>query len=286
MQDTVRKRFFLLVLQALLRRMEHLPLDRLPALGSALQSMIQRHELLMYSRQPAVNAAIRQAGADGRLSPGHADYLFVVDDNRSYNKLNPYVHETATYAVTVTRTLELEARLTLHYHVLPSPAGLEGGGPNWGLWGTVHDYQDFLRVYVPLGSKLESISGLDPWAPQIAYGATQFAGRLLVREGKSDTVVIRYRIPANVFGSGRQYHLRLQHQPGANLHAVKVVVRAADGVSLGNEGQTFRTALPLPHDAQLKLAVTGQIDPRPVTLPALPSQPDPYIPFAYLRHAP
>src|SRR5205814_6430135 len=125
------------------------------------------------------------------------DYLYVVDDNRSYNKLNPYVHEDARYNATVARDLSIDAVLTIRYHVDPSPAHLEGAGPNWGLWGTVHDYQDFLRVYVPLGARLVSTTGIDAWAPRIAYGATQFAGCPLIQQGQRRRRGLRYPTPAN-----------------------------------------------------------------------------------------
>ena len=290
--DRIRKQFFVSVMQALLDRAQHVSLDRLPALGRAVARMIQRRELLAYDRREAVEGAIRMAGADGGMVSGPGDYLFVVDDNRSYNKLNPYVREGATLAVTVTRSLALDETLTIRYHVDPSPANLEGGGPNWGLWGTKHDYQDFLRIYVPLGATLVSVSGMDPWSPQIAYGRTQFAGRLLVREGQSRTVAVRYRVPANVFlGQGRPrsgsgpwtYRLRVQQQPGTNLKALRVLIRAGAGVRVEGGSRPYETTLPLQVGARLRIAVTGQVNPKPVVLPRLPLEPDPYIPFQYLQ---
>jgi hypothetical protein len=281
--DVARKHFFYAVLKALLARTEHLPIDRLPAVGAVLSRMVQRRELQLFDHRPDVEAAIKSTGADGRLSPGSGDYLYVVDDNRSYNKLNPYVHERAGYAVTITPSLWLDVTLTIQYYVAPSPPDLEGGGPNWGLWGTKHDYQDFLRVYVPRGAVLESMSGLDRWAPQPAYGATQFAGRLLIRENHRATVVIHYRVPPNVFAaSDHRYHFRVQHQPGADLQTLQVTVRAGASVTV-NGGRSYATVLPLDGDAGLAVAVGGQVEARPVRLPPLPARPDPYIPFASLR---
>jgi hypothetical protein len=283
--DTARKGFFLAVLKALLARSEHLSVNRLPSILGTLHAMFQRGEILAYDRDPAVESAIRTAGADGRLILGSGDYLYIVDDNRSYNKLNPYVQEAATYTATVTRGLWIDATLTIRYHVAPSPANLEGGGPNWGLWGTKHDYQDFLRVYVPLGSQLQSMSGIDAWSPRIAYGATQFAGRLLIREGRSDTVVIRYWVPANIFevGGSGQYRLRIQHQPGADLHVVYVDVQAGKGVTLQGSTHQYQATVPLDRDARLQLGIGGNLDPQPASFPAPPAHPDPYIQWDYLH---
>src|SRR5947209_10222002 len=99
------------------------------------------------------------SGADGLLQAAPGDYLAVIDDNRSYNKLNPYVHESAEYRVEVGSDLWLNATLRLRYHVAPSPADLHGAGPAFGLQGSKHDYQDFLRVYVPTGARLGGGAG-------------------------------------------------------------------------------------------------------------------------------
>jgi hypothetical protein len=284
-QDAMRKHFFFAVLQALLERSQHLPLSRLPSVLSTLQGMIGRGELLLYDRDPTVESAIRAVGADGRLNPGSGDYLYIVDDNRSYNKLNPYVQEQATYTATVTSGLWIDASLTIHYHVLPSPSDIEGEGPNWGLWGTKHDYQDFVRVYVPRGAQLQSMRGLDAWTPRTAYGATQFAGRLLIRQGQSATVVIRYWVPANIFEAAgpSQYHLRIQHQPGSDLRSIQVAVQAGKDVKLQGGGHLNGAVLPLDQDARFQLGVSASPFVKPITLPALPSESDPYVRFDYLH---
>jgi hypothetical protein len=184
----------------------------------------------------------------------------------------------------VTQTRWLDETLTLDYHVNPSPANLEGGGPNWGLWGTKHDYQDFVRVYVPAGTRLVRMAGLDGWAPQPAYGGMQLAGRLLLREGQSRTVVIRYRVPPNVFAAAGpdRYRLHIQHQPGADLQHLQLVVRGGRGVSLGGGRRVRTLQIPLSTDAWVAIRVGGG-SPRPVVLPLPPPFPDPYIPFLNLR---
>ncbi|MBV9279113.1 MAG: DUF4012 domain-containing protein, partial [Chloroflexi bacterium] len=149
--DTLRKQFLAATLKALLHRIQTLPPDRWPAMLSVLRRLVARGDILLYHRDPATEAAIRDSGADGGLGYSGGDFLYVVDDNRSYNKLNPYVRETASYQVRILPDLEMEDILTLHYHVDPSPANLEGYGPAYGEWGSKHDYQDFLRVYVPPG---------------------------------------------------------------------------------------------------------------------------------------
>jgi hypothetical protein len=286
--DTVRKQFFGYVITALFQRVQSLPADRWPSLGTALMAASSRRDLMLFDRRSAVESAIRMAGLDGRLAPGSEDFLYIVDDNRSYNKVNPYVREWADYRATIFPNLWLDATLTLHYYLRPSPANLEGFGPVFGLWGSKHDYQDFLRVYVPAGAHLERMSGLDRWAPAPAYGLTQFAGRLLLRQGQTRMVSVRYAIPANVFVATqfKRYGLSVRRQPGSMLSSIRVTIRGAGGIRLTTgrwlESQIDRR-LPLDTDAHLSLALQGIARPE-VKTPPQPRAPfDPYIPFGYLR---
>jgi Protein of unknown function (DUF4012) len=285
--DTSRKQFFGHVFTALLQRIQSLPLQRWPALGTALAAASARRDIMVYDRRPQVQSAITESGADGSLRAVAGDFLSVVDTNWSYNKLNPYVREWAEYQVDVRRDLWLDATLTLHYHVAPSPDTLEGEGPGYGLQGSKHDYEDLLRVYVPRGAQLTAISGIDPWAPAPAYGLTQFAGRLLVREGQTRTVTIRYRVPANALEAlgGSRYALTVRRQPGGDLTALHVVVQGGSGVTVAGVSSppSVTRTLPLHQDGRLETPLGGQIQPRVVPLPAPSGPVDPYIPFTDFR---
>jgi len=284
--DTVRKQFFGWVMIASLRRLQTLPLHRWPALGAALARAIARRDIVVYDRRAAVQSVIRASGADGSMVHSAGDFLYVVDDNRSYNKVNPYVHEWAAYNVKIAPNLSLDVTLRVYYHVAPSPRDLEGFGPGSGLWGTKHDYQDFLRVYAPHGAKLQHMSGLQPWAPAPAYGLTQFAGRVLVRSGQTATVTIKYSIPANIFSARdfRRYSLTVQRQPGTNLSSLKVSIRGAGDITLGpRRARSFDRSLGLDRDAHLRLEIHGASEPLIVRLPYRHGPADPYVPFGYIR---
>jgi hypothetical protein len=288
-QDTIRKQFFGAVMQALLRRLQTLPIQQWPALSNALNQAIARRDILLYDRRPQIESLIRALHADGRILHSPGDYLYIVDDNRSYNKINPYVHERADYSVSIAPNLWLDATLMIHYHVNPSPNNLEGQGPWFGTFGSKHDYLDFLRVYVPRGAQLIAMTGIHRWAPAPAYGLTQFAGGLLIRSGHSATVTIHYKIPANVFKplNFKRYSLTIQHQPGADLAAIHVTVQGLGGIQIApahsQPATRFATVLPLTRDAHLHLTMHGPTHPQLVLLPPPPARPDPYLPYAFLR---
>lgn len=286
-RDTVRKQFLGFLVSALTKRLAALPVGRWPALGEQLAQAVTRREIMIYYRAPDIEEAIVRSGADGRFTPVRGDSLAVVDDNRSYNKINPYVDEHLTHVVTVHRDGTLDAVTTIRYALRPSPPGIEGAGPDFGQEGGKHDYEDFLRVFVPRGATLRSLTGLDRWAPQPAYGRTQFAGRLLIREGQKRTVTVRYTLPAAAWRTGDgHYTLHIWRQPGTPIRSVGVTVAGTDGVTIGLPGGGFRPrtaqTVALSRDSSLTLRLRG-ISPAPGDHLPTAVWADPYIPYRSLR---
>lgn len=271
--DTVRKQFMGDVITAILRRLAVLPASRLPLLVHALTGMIARRDLMLYDDRPPVEAAIRASGASGAFRAPPGDFLAIVDDNRSYAKLNPYVQERADDRVRVHPDLSMDVTLRIHYHLSPSPADLEGAGPYFGFLGNKHAYQDFIRVYVPDGARVTAANGMTLWKPRGAYGMVQIAGRMLLAAGQSRMVTIHYQLPANLLGvtGFHRYRLTLRHQPGSDL-AVAVNVAGTDGVHVH-----LAAKFVLRHDVRLAAAIHGARSPRLVRMP-YPVWSDPYLP--------
>jgi hypothetical protein len=71
---------------------------------------------------------------------------------------------------------------------------------------------NYVRVYVPEGSKLIEFKGLDySDEPYVELGKTVFAGRLTVRPMGVTKVTLKYELPFTV---KNRYNLYLQKQPG------------------------------------------------------------------------
>lgn len=279
----VGKQFLGSVITALIARLQALPSSRWQAVGDVIAEAAARRDVMLYDGRPTVETAIRLSGVDGSLVSAPGDYLAIVDDNRSYSKLNPYVDETGTYTASVQADGSVRATLTLRYTVRSSPANLEGAGPNFGLSGSKHDYQDFLRVFVPAGARLIGMRGADRWAPAAAYGLEQFAGRVYVRASSTRTVTIRYVLPssAGVVADGR-YRLSIRRQPGANLHILRVVVAGQSGVSVGGRRE-LGLSVPVDRDRHLRISVSGVSAPSTHEIGSQTRTSDPYVPFPFFR---
>lgn len=275
-RDTVRKQFLGALSAAVLQRVQRMPPPRWLSLLGTLADAITRRNIMIYARSPQVESALLAADAAGSLTSPGGDFLHIVDDNRSYNKLGPYIRETASYRVAIQPDRSFDATLTLQYHVAPSPANLEGIGPGYGTWGTKHDFQDFLRVYVPPGARLITQRGALKWAPAPAYGLQQFAGRLLIRQGQSRTVIFRYHVPASALAPFPGYQLTVRRQPGTRLSAVAVHITGAPGAPAG---ASIHRSLSLLQDATFNSIIPPPGTTVPSTVPSLAPPSDPYTPL-------
>ncbi len=303
-RDTIRKQFLGFEFAAIVRRLEHLPVSRWPQLAHAMTDAVIRHDILIYHQRPAVEAAVRSSGLAGSFPTNPGDFLYIVDDNRSYNKISPYVEEHATYTADLLPNYWIDSTVTIHYRVLPSPSSMEGVGPEFGrhcppgtanirteICGTKHDFLDFLRVYVPAGAQLQATSGLERVAAgysQAAYGRTQLSGYFLLRQGRATTVTFTYQTPANALGFDgfRRYDLTVPRQPGAMLHSVLVRVHGVAGVRFSLSGRTLDTYVQnlfMTRDRRIQLQIAGGSQPQQVALPSQPPNGDPFIPWSFLR---
>lgn len=219
-QQGSRKQFIQILGAHLFSRLERLSPASWVRLGEALAQIGPSGAILLNSLVPAEEAAIQAAGAGGEISRKLGDYLYIVDSNLSYNKINPYIREKVSYSAHVRPDGWIASTLTLHYrNVTPASLAVHGIGPGAGELGGHIDYADFIRVYVPDGAELVDQRGwTQPWSPGPAYGRTMFSGYLIVPVNRSRTVRLEYVTPPNAlaWSGGSRYRLLVQYQPGSN----------------------------------------------------------------------
>lgn len=228
--DTQRKQFIGIVARHVLQRVKTLSLRTLIDLGQAVGTAVAHGDMLLNFRDPSLQSLIRKAGASHEITPRHGDYLYVVDTNLSYNKINQFVHLTSAYDVQIRPDRWLDARLSIHLRNVPAPAAFRrvSLGPQAGGYGNWDDYATFLRIYTPPGAQLIDQTGwTQPWSQGPAYGGTMFSGYLIVPRGTARTVRLHYVVPSNVFRAshGNRYTLLAPHQPGSAPDALRVTLR-------------------------------------------------------------
>lgn len=282
-QNIRGKQFIGIVAGHFLRRLTSLSPGAWVRLGQAVASAVAHGDLLVNFRDPTRQSLIQGAGASYTVAPGTGDYLYLVDTNLSYNKINPFVHLQTSYDVRIRPDRWLDAHLIIRVQNVPAPPAIArfGIGPGAGSLGGTDDYATFLRLYTPPGAALINQTGwTQPWTPGPAYGGTMFSGYLLVPHGTTRTVRLHYIVPPNVFraAGGHRYTLLVPHQPGS--HPDRVLVRvehdgAASSWTINHPVLDWRVSIPI--NARTF---------HPIPLPILPRstvQPGHWIePHAYL----
>lgn len=126
-------------------------------LGNTLADLLNERHILIYSRNAEVEQLIRAAGWSGEvLSPPH-DYLSVIHTNINGYKTDGVVDEAIRHEADIQsdgRVIDTVTVTRTH----------RGGNTPYEWWNKVN--ADYLRVYVPEGSKLLSADGMTREFPE------------------------------------------------------------------------------------------------------------------------
>ncbi|HLX56654.1 MAG TPA: DUF4012 domain-containing protein, partial [Ktedonobacteraceae bacterium] len=150
-----RKRFTGYLAQLIMDRVRHAPPDELLAIGQEVLHDLKTKDLQVYFANPQVENLLMQYGYSAQLDRSTSrDGFYVVQANVSASKASQYVktimHDTVTLDAAGGATHLLQLRLV--YNQI---------GPVYGY----DTYRDYVRVYVPPGSKLLWGNGFDSGMP-------------------------------------------------------------------------------------------------------------------------
>jgi hypothetical protein len=241
-----RKDFMGAALNAAARRLEQgMTQDDLPKLGRAVAKALDEKHLLVYLRDEEASTRLSEVGWDGAVRAAEGDYLYVVDANVGFNKVNALVQERLEYVVDLSNLEHPRAVLTVrHQHTLDRPDAVCEHRPRYG--ETYEEmmercYWDYLRVYVAADSRLtnatphevpgEALLGGRPSPAEVRVGPHEqghnvFATLFLLRPWETLETRFEYTLPRQLLRrtkEGVEYLLLVQKQPGTS--AVPLDVR-------------------------------------------------------------
>lgn len=208
--------------------------------GPLFQTMIaQTHQkhVLFYLYDKNAQSGVESLQSAGRIIPFEGDYLHINEANFSGAKANLFIDQKVenSYQVkgdgSVTKTVTISYKNT---HA-PSDCNLERGGLCLNA-----EYRDWIRIYVPKGSKMTDSKGSEvKMTTYDELGKTVFDGFLTVRPLGATTFTISYTLPYKV--KGGELPLLIQKQPGtdAPAYVVKVNGRTVQKFNLLTD-QTFK----------------------------------------------
>ena len=259
--DEFGRAYMDLVLQGVLDKLRHsASLVTLVRLGSAIYDSLEEREVLVYLDDSESQAVMSRLGWDGAVRQDSGDYLYVVDSNVGWRKVDRSIQRDLSYEVDLRNPARPRATLSLTYTNHSGP-GSPGCVPQWLSRGTDYSqlknacYWDYLRAYLPLGIRLLSsdplplpeysvaveigkgVPGEDTGSVWSDLGKTVFSGLVPIAAGERRTITLVYDLPSQVTiadGDGLQYRLLVQKQPGVRSRGITMTLRLPDGYTFAS----------------------------------------------------
>ncbi len=209
-----------------------------------LLTEINEKHMLAYLHDPEAQKGVESFNMGGRImqtgdtaailkyKDGNGwDYLHINEANLGGAKSNMFVSEKITKDTTVNGDGTITTKLTINY-TNPYP-GSDCGLASGGLCLNA-PLRDWIRIYVPKGSKLTDSKGTQsaqsgaatPMTTSQDLGKTVFSGFLVVNPLGSAQLTVSYSSP--VKSADGMYHLLVQKQPGTDMEQVLIRLNGSD----------------------------------------------------------
>lgn len=186
-----------------------------------LLTQVEQKHIMFYIYNKDAQSGIEALNAAGRIRSFEGDYLHINQANFGGAKSNLFVTEAVTQNYELSSDKTITKKITINYknpHA-PSDCNLERG--NLCINAVLRDW---IRIYVPLGSKLIDSKGSE--VKMTSYdelGKTVFEGFLTVRPKGAATFSVSYTLPFKV--KDGNLPLYIQKQPGTNGNDYTLEVR-------------------------------------------------------------
>lgn len=199
---------------------------------AAAQTALNERAIQIWLKDRAALAEVADLGWDGGLHPEPGrDFLAVVDTNMGYNKVDAVLKRQLAHTVTwpgspgeaalATTTITYTHPLQVSDEVCEATARY---GSAYGDM-TKRCYFDYVRVYVPAGSKLITFDGVDADSVSSQRGEANtqvFAGYFMLPPASEHVVTLHYTLPAELRSDDYAFVLQRQSGTGALPFALRV----------------------------------------------------------------
>lgn len=182
-------------------------------LFQAMANEANEKHILVYLHERDAQRGVEALNMAGKIKPFEGDYLHINDSNFGGAKSNMFVSQSVTQDIKAEGDGTVKKTVTINYKnpYPPSDCNLERGGLCLNA-----ELRNWLRIYVPKGSKLISSKGSEvKLSSYEELGKTVFDGFLTVKPQGAATFTITYVLPFKV-GKGSPLPLLIQKQPGTN----------------------------------------------------------------------
>lgn len=184
-----------------------------PQLFSTGINLLKEKHMLLYFTDSKIQEGAEAFGAAGRITDFDGDYLHINDSNFGGAKSNLFTKQEVEQEIEVSDSGTITKSLTIVYE---DPEEVDNCNLERKSGLCLNSIlRNYLRVYVPKGSKLlENLGSEVPMETKEELGKTYFDGFVTVRGGGGRAkVVLKYELPFKL-SQNDKYRLLIQKQPG------------------------------------------------------------------------
>ncbi|MGB8214182.1 MAG: DUF4012 domain-containing protein [Anaerolineales bacterium] len=225
-------------------------------LFTVLLQALNEHDLLLKVDSPSITSLLASHRWDGAVRPEHGDFLMAVDTNVGFNKTNAVVSSSMVYDVDLTKPSAPIGSLTVVHTNNASEVICKQWGkivlPGEEYYPITDCYWNYLRVYLPIGTKLMDATPqfvpanwtilekdvparVDNLSNDGIDGVQAFGTLQVVPGGESVVTTFQFALPASLVqsSSGQStYHLLVQKQPGTLAEPITIRVHLPSSASI------------------------------------------------------
>ncbi len=207
-----RKAILGTLMQQILARSLGASTEKLPEFINAGVKLANSKHIIFNMHDQKTQDALTKLDWTGQIKPYTFDYLHVNDSNFAGGKSNLYVEQKIMLDITTDNAGKVTNKLAITYN----------NPQKYDAWLNQRN-RDYLRIYVPKGSKLLSNKGSDVKVATFEeLDKTVLEAFLEIRPQNSRTIEFEYELP-NAF-SGGEYNLLIQRQPGKEAFEYEIKV--------------------------------------------------------------
>lgn len=209
-----RKAVLGVLMQQILARSVGADVENLPQLVSTVARLANHKHVMFFMHNANSQQALSKLNWTGEIRGIDGDFLHINDSNFAGGKSNLYVEQTVTQEISIGKDGIIKKKISIEYKN-PEPFGIWLNGIN----------RDYVRFYVPKGSKLLSSNGSEnPVTETLDLDKTVFEAFIQVRPQNSRKLEIEYTLPYQPKG---EYKLLIQKQPGAKDFHYKIKINGS-----------------------------------------------------------
>ena len=201
----------------ILRRVKEFSLSQKYELFKVVLEDLRRKDIQLSFKDENLQYRVERAHWDGKVdSIWKDDYVMTSDANLGAFKSDYYVKRSLEYTADFSQDTPHATLAFTYQHTATEKSWL------------TKDYQTYLRVYVPKGSWLNTVSG-NATEPKFGdeFGKKYFGALVQVKLGEIKTVTFDYNLPKTITSDA--YDLKIQKQPGINDVPVTIHIIYKDG---------------------------------------------------------